>query len=30
MAAVMWLPDAHDWVTDPFALQALPRAELLD
>ena len=30
LAAVHWLPDAHDWVTDPFALQALPRAELLD
>ncbi|MEZ0492882.1 hypothetical protein AB2L28_11615 [Kineococcus sp. TBRC 1896] len=30
LAAVIWLPDAHDWVTDPFALQALPRAELLD
>jgi hypothetical protein len=30
LAAVHWLPDAHDWVTDPFARQALPRAELLD
>lgn len=30
LAAVIWLPDAHDWVTDPFALRALPRAELLD
>ncbi|GAA0289097.1 hypothetical protein [Kineococcus aurantiacus] len=30
LAAVIWLPDAHDWVTDPFAMQALPRAELLD
>ncbi|WP_432564734.1 SMI1/KNR4 family protein [Kineococcus sp. SYSU DK003] len=30
LAAVIWLPDTHDWVTDPFALQALPRAELLD
>lgn len=30
LAAVIWLPDAHDWVTDPFALQAMPRAELLD
>lgn len=30
LAAVHWLPDAHDWVTDPFALQALPNAHLLD
>ena len=29
-AAVIWLPDAHDWVIDPFALQALPHNELLD
>lgn len=29
-AAVHWLPDAHDWVVDPFAVQALPHAHLLD
>ncbi|MGI4893977.1 MAG: hypothetical protein ACRYF3_02570 [Janthinobacterium lividum] len=29
-AAVIWLPDARDWVVDPFALQALPHGELLD
>lgn len=30
LAAVQWLPDAHDWVVDPFARQALPHAHLLD
>lgn len=30
VAAVHWLPDAHDWVVDPFAVQALPDAHLLD
>ncbi|WP_432519411.1 hypothetical protein [Kineococcus sp. SYSU DK006] len=30
LAAVLWLPDAHDWVVDPFAMQALPRPELVD
>ena len=29
-AAVHWLPDAQDWVVDPFAVQALPNAYLLD
>ncbi|PRY17829.1 hypothetical protein [Kineococcus rhizosphaerae] len=30
LAAVIWLPDAHDWVSDPFAMQALPRRELVE
>jgi len=30
LAAVHWLPDAHDWVVDPFALRALRNAHLLD
>ncbi|WP_432503544.1 SMI1/KNR4 family protein [Kineococcus arenarius] len=30
LAAVLWLPDSHDWVVDPFARQALPNAHLLD
>ena len=30
LAAVHWLPDAQDWVVDPFAVQALPNAHLLD
>ncbi|WP_432492248.1 hypothetical protein [Kineococcus gypseus] len=30
LAAVLWLPDAHDWVVDPFARQALPHSHLLD
>ncbi|WP_337062914.1 hypothetical protein [Kineococcus sp. G2] len=30
LAAVLWLPDSHDWVVDPFARQALPHAHLLD
>jgi len=30
LAAVHWLPDAHDWVVDPFALRAMRNAHLLD
>ncbi|MFB9378811.1 hypothetical protein ACFFKU_00365 [Kineococcus gynurae] len=30
LAAVIWLPDAHDWVTDPFAVRALAKPYLID
>ncbi|WP_432545948.1 SMI1/KNR4 family protein [Kineococcus sp. SYSU DK004] len=30
LAAVVWLPESHDWVVDPFAVQALPLRHLVD
>ena len=29
IASVLWLPDAHDWVVDPFSARALPHGHLL-
>ncbi|GAA4981844.1 hypothetical protein [Kineococcus glutinatus] len=30
IASVLWLPDAHDWVVDPFSARALRHGHLLD